>query len=559
MNKNVCIIHFNTPILTAHLVKSINKYTPGCHIYIFDNSDKSPFKNTFDNVTVFDNTKGQIINFNEWLKKYPNKDKSGGKTNKWGSAKHAYSVEKCMELVKEPFVLFDSDVLVRRDFSILFDDIVCYKGEVIVQPRSKIKRVLPFICFINTPKCLKNNIHYFDEHYMHGLRVGPSGDSYDTGAALYLLTEKNKAPHREIKVADYIVHYGNGSWVAEAEKIKKPKHIPAMDWLNKYKMFWDTEEKTMKKQKTFNDLFDHIYCLHYLPDEQKLPKLKEELFRVGIDDTAEYFSWVYDYPSTLLNNIYTDLNISTELNVIGREHAKNLSLKHYEMIKEAYELGYKRILIMNDNIRFHKDLNFINKMLVNMPDTDVVMLDKMVCSKPAENLKYKQYIKTLPADALYGDMGASNVFFIFTSCYALNRKAMERIIKLQEEKLLPADTPLNDKELTGSFAITNLAIQNTENYNVIGLDSSKYNLEAKQPEKPKRVIVPAARIGTSPINKTIKRPEPGFVPKKEVAKPRTLEQVKRPVSKKAVLPDKKIPNVLTRRIPARGTNKLYEF
>ena len=241
MVKNICIVHFNTPVLTSHLVMSINKYTPGTNIYIFDNSDKLPFVNNFDNVTVFDNTKGQIINFDEWLKKYPEKNKSGGKTNKWGSAKHAYSVEKCMELIKEPFVLFDSDVLVKKDFTELFDEIVCYKGEVVYQPNSRVKRVLPFICFINTPMCLSKKIHYFDENYMHGLRVGPTGDRYDTGAALYLLTEKNKGLHREIKTSDYIVHYGNGSWVSAAEKIKKPKHMPVGAWLEKYKDYWKTE------------------------------------------------------------------------------------------------------------------------------------------------------------------------------------------------------------------------------------------------------------------------------------------------------------------------------
>ena len=69
MNKNVCIIHYNTPVLTAHLVKSINKHTPGTNIFIFDNSDQYPFINSFNNVTGFDNTTRQIINFGQWLKK----------------------------------------------------------------------------------------------------------------------------------------------------------------------------------------------------------------------------------------------------------------------------------------------------------------------------------------------------------------------------------------------------------------------------------------------------------------------------------------------------------
>lgn len=572
MNKNVCIVHFNTPALTAHLVKSINKHTPGTHIYIFDNSDKLPFVNSFVNVTVFDNTKGQIINFDQWLKKYPNKDKSGGKANKWGSAKHAYSVEKCMELIGEPFVLFDSDVLVRKDFSSLFDEIVCYKGEVIYQPNSKVKRVLPFICFINTPMCFAKNVHYFDENYMHGLHVGNTGDRYDTGAALYILTEKNKAPHREIKVADYIVHYGNGSWVDAAEKMRKPKHIPAGDWLKKYKDFWCSDDNEKIETLSFEDVFDHIYCLHYLPSEARLQKLKDELSRVGIDENAKYFSWVYDYPTSLLDIVYNDkrVNMSTPLKSSSRSYIKRVSMKHYEIIKEAYSLGYNRILILEDDVRFHKDLDYIKKMLANIPNSDIVMFDKMTCSAALEATKYKRYIKTLPSDSLYGSMNDSGVFFIFCSCYSLNRKAMKQIIDTQEQSLQPPDTPLNDKSLIGSFALINLAIQDpklktreSETYDKIDLNVKLYwtgeNIivkSAQQPEannsekkiktsqqnnkKPNQVVF---RMSTTPQDK--RRIEPTPKPASQSKRPIVLDKRKRTHTR--ILVGKSV-----------GYNKLYE-
>jgi GR25 family glycosyltransferase involved in LPS biosynthesis len=551
------------------LVKSINKHTPGANIYIFDNSDIRPFINSFENVTVFDNTKGQIIDFDTWLKKYPNRTKSGGKANKWGSAKHAYSVEKCMELIGEPFVLLDSDVLIKNDFSSLFDDTVCYKGEVINQPgtNNRVKRVLPFICFINTPKCKEKHIHYFDENYMHGLAVGLTGDRYDTGGALYLLTEKVKAPHREIKVADYIVHYGNGSWVEAAEKIRKPKHIPAGDWLKKYKEFWSNESEVKFDTLGFEEVFDHIYCLHNLPSIERVPKLDKELKRIGIDETADYFSWVYDYPSGLLDLVYNDmrLNMCTAIKSSSRDFIKRATMKHYEIIKEAYEIGYERILIMEDDIRFHRDVDYINKLLANMPDTDIVMFDKMVSSRPGDAIKYKQYIKTLPSGSLYGDIHDSGVFFIFASCYALNRRAMKRIIDLQESGLLPSDTPLNDKELTGSFAVTNLAIQDpkfntsdNESYTKIGLDISAYfDQEQKQvswPVQVKRKTTHQTKIAVL-TNKS--RP----ISTEE----RTIVTAQAPVKKyqKAfVQPNKFVPDKAVRRRTITGTstgyNKLYD-
>jgi GR25 family glycosyltransferase involved in LPS biosynthesis len=573
-------------------VKSINKHTPGTNIYIFDNSDKRPFVNIFNNVTVFDNTKGQIINFDQWLKKYPDRTKSGGKANNWGSAKHAYSVEKCMELIKEPFVLLDSDVLIKKDFSPLYDEIVCYKGEVIYQPNSKVKRVLPFICFINTPLCNKNGVHYFDENYMHGLHVGSIGDRYDTGAALYLLTEKKKAPHREIKVADYIVHYGNGSWVDAAEKMRKPKHIPATEWLNKYKDFWSNGETEKIESVSFDDAFDHIYCLHYLPATDRLQKIKNELVRVGIDEKADYFSWVYDYPTPLLDLVYNDkrLNMHSALKSSSRDYIKRVSMKHYQIVKEAYSLGYERILILEDDIRFHRDMNYISTMLQNIPDTDVVLLDKMVCSAPSEDIKYKRYVKTLPEDALYGDMNDSGVFFIFCSCYALNRKAMKHIIDAHESSLLPPDTPFNDKSLSGSFAIINLAIQDpklktrkTESYDRIGLNTGVYGTidedekvakKETQPVKPqKKAVVKLAPVQIKATHpKTVVRPQfksnPNLHKKRKIeAVPINKAPLKKPlpksktplVTQRATLEDKKkTTHIRTISAKASGYNKLYD-
>ena len=594
MNKNVCIVHFNTPVLTAHLVKSINKHTPGTNIYIFDNSDKRPFVNAFNNVTVFDNTKGQIIDFDKWLKKYPNRGKSGGKANGWGSAKHAYSVEKCMELIKEPFVLLDSDVLIKKDFTPLYDEIVCYKGEVIYQKgtNSRVKRVLPFICFINTPMCKSKGIHYFDENYMHGLRYKGNSDNYDTGGALYILTEQKKGPHREIKVADYVVHYGNGSWVDAAEKMKRPKHLPAMDWLNKYKDFWssNTEAKDIDNI-SFSDVFDHIYCLHYLPATERFQKMKNELSHVGIDETADYFSWVYDYPTPLLDIVYNDkrVNMNTALRASGRDYIKRVSLKHYEIAKEAYSLGYEKILVLENDVRFHRDRDYITTMLSNLPDSDVVLLDKMVCSAPSEGIKYKKYIKTLPENALYGSMNDSGVFFIFCSCYVLNRTAMKHIIDSHEKGLLPPDTPFNDKSLTGSFAIINLAIQDPklktrkiESYDKIGLNTTVYgpiaeeervvkNPQKPAQDKPKPKITSSASKTKNTVKSSVPKPQfrsnPNLHEKRKIevvpviktAAKKTNKKTSGPViSKRAIIPDKRTTKTRVIQAKSSGYNRLYD-
>lgn len=233
MKKNIVIVHYNTPYLTECLVRSINLFVRDAVIYIFDNSDKQPFTAKFDNVTIIDNTAGQIINFDEWLKNYPGRHSSGGKRNRWGSAKHCYSVEKCMEIIKDNFVLMDSDILLKKDISDFFREDCVYVGETVLQPSSNIERLLPFICFINTKMCMDNGIHYFDDNHMHGLRKTSEGDRYDTGAIF--IKNAAKLKHEDLKIADYIVHYNNASWMDTS----KNKHcVTEKEWLDRYKKLW---------------------------------------------------------------------------------------------------------------------------------------------------------------------------------------------------------------------------------------------------------------------------------------------------------------------------------
>ena len=81
--KQVAIVHFNTPELTEACILSIRKHGgKDYHITVFDNSDQRPFTMKMDGVTVLDNTKGQIVDFDSLLSQYPKKMKT---CNAWGS------------------------------------------------------------------------------------------------------------------------------------------------------------------------------------------------------------------------------------------------------------------------------------------------------------------------------------------------------------------------------------------------------------------------------------------------------------------------------------------
>ena len=187
-------------------------------------------------------------------------------------------------------------------------------------------------------------------------------------------------------------------------------------------------------------------------------------------------------------------------------------------------------------------------------------------------------------------MNDSGVFFIFCSCYALNRKAMKHIIDAHESSLLPPDTPFNDKSLSGSFAIINLAIQDpklktrkTESYDRIGLNTGEYGTidedekvakKETQPVKPqkKAVVKPAPVQIKATHPKTVVRPQfksnPNLHKKRKIeAVPINKAPLKKPlpksktplVTQRATLEDKKkTTHIRTISAKASGYNKLYD-
>jgi hypothetical protein len=80
--------------------------------------------------------------------------------------------------------------------------------------------------------CIDNDVHFFNEDYMHGLSNARGGDSYDTGAYFFLACENIK--HRMITSSEYIEHYGHGSWNKDGEM----PDVSPLGWLKLNKKYW---------------------------------------------------------------------------------------------------------------------------------------------------------------------------------------------------------------------------------------------------------------------------------------------------------------------------------
>ena len=252
MKRQVAIVHYNTPELTTALIWSIRKHGgQDWQVTIFDNSDARPFAlprcSHLGEVSIIDNTKGQIIDFEAELSKHPNRDPGQWAVDRgcnFGSAKHMMSVQWLMDnaLKDADFLLMDSDILIKKDPSLMFMPDECAVGYIqtwqVACNRGKNDRLCPFLLYINAPLCRKGGARFFDPDRCWGLN-GDENDPcnwYDTGAS-FLEDIKTKKPacrgkvlNREIYTS-FFEHFQKGSWQNNGLDTQKA-------WLKKYERLW---------------------------------------------------------------------------------------------------------------------------------------------------------------------------------------------------------------------------------------------------------------------------------------------------------------------------------
>ena len=238
--KQIAIVHYNTPELTEVCIMSIRKVGCNWPITVLDNSDKRPFNKHMKLVKVLNNRKQQLIDFDTALKKYPEKCWDMAKKSNWGSVKHMMSVQYLWGVLKEGFILVESDVLITKPFDFLWDEqyAACGKAQWFKGRRMEKDRLVPFLCYMNVPLLVKNGAKYYDAARSWGLQPGGMQNPqnwYDTGAPLLedIINTKPQLTARLYPDLDkYYIHYCGGSW--RGNDMKKQA-----EWLKKYEKYWE--------------------------------------------------------------------------------------------------------------------------------------------------------------------------------------------------------------------------------------------------------------------------------------------------------------------------------
>lgn len=236
----VAIVHYNTPELTEAGILSLRKHGGmDWPVTVFDNSDRKPFKKKMKGVKVVNNTKGQIIDFDAELAKFPDRNIQLGKASNDGSVKHMLSVQKLWELLPDGFILMESDILIKKDISFLWDEkwAATGRGEWFHGRRQEHDRLFPFLCYMNVSLLVKNGARYFDPERCWNLYPGDAPQNYwDTGACLLDDIIKTKPALRAKlypNLFDCFVHYTGGSWRQKDEENQNA-------WLEQHRELWYT-------------------------------------------------------------------------------------------------------------------------------------------------------------------------------------------------------------------------------------------------------------------------------------------------------------------------------
>lgn len=123
----------------------------------------------------------------------------------------------------------------------------------------------------------------------------------------------------------------------------------------------------------WDSYFEKIFCIHYLPHQDRMKRLNNELKRVGILDSG-ILEWRYTVP-----DIYDDIiwKVAEKNKWCSRKSYVNLALENHRILKYSQLLGLRRILIIEDDIAFLKDLEEIDEILKEIPvDYGIVQFDK---------------------------------------------------------------------------------------------------------------------------------------------------------------------------------------
>lgn len=187
-------------------------------------------------------------------------------------------------------------------------------------------------------------------------------------------------------------------------------------------------------QNLFSLKFDAIYMLTLCENKIRHKAMQKMFNHIGLDLTSINIHYGCKFP---YNNIIMDaFNNNSEKRCFTKPNEYDCARNHYSIIKEAYELGYNNVLILEDDIQFNKDLSLLRNTLNNIPeDYDILQFGAFTVDPNINEILDKSN------ENIYWSLHP-NVKVWTTSMYALSRVGMQYYLKFMDKWFTVADMPL---------------------------------------------------------------------------------------------------------------------
>lgn len=366
--KQVAIIHYNTPELTKATILSLRKHGgEDYHVTVFDNSapaidqktgeqyEARPFTAEMPGVTVIDNTKGQVIDFEKELAKYPDKSTDIGcvKSCVFGSDKHMMSVQYIMDhVLTDGFLLMDSDILIRQSVDFMFQEDQCCVGHITNCSGPKAyPRLAPMLLWIGSKLCKEGGAVFFDPDRSWALNPGGFGNKkngWDTGAALLqdIKTKKPQCHGKRIDIRPLMFHFGSGSWF----KNDTGRH---QQWLQEHRDLWYTEPEPREAKYT---VMTYIFGGYEFPHEVMEKDPDAEYLLITDDPNLKSATWDVICDPSLAGRNPIESNYDVRLHPFRYAHTDvvvridgSIELKKSlaPLLKDFNDGGYDRCLMIH--------------------------------------------------------------------------------------------------------------------------------------------------------------------------------------------------------------------
>lgn len=183
---------------------------------------------------------------------------------------------------------------------------------------------------------------------------------------------------------------------------------------------------------------DHIYCVSFTQNAKtRIPLLYNELEFIDIHKNDEIFSIYYNISPSIdfFKGMYDMIpNNGALKQYFGYGENVRKTFAHYKCIREAYELGYEHILVIEDDILILKWKDAILTYLNNMPkDYDLILFSRYGLTIDSEF--YNDYFQNM----FYTDENGVYYMPFCASTYFMSKSGMKKWLDTFESKYMTID------------------------------------------------------------------------------------------------------------------------